>query len=172
MITTYVIDGHDHIIEHIELDCADDNAAIEYAKHYIDGHDIELWQLDRRIARFDTRPKDAIGITGELEPPSKAASVGGLFRQYGGGDTFFGVLPSSGSIISRMPSNLVSISLSFFSPARSTDARISSLSPFITTRSGAPEDNFKSGATVSAGRGATDGSACMVSSSSSSVSGD
>jgi hypothetical protein len=27
----YVIDGHDHIIEHIELDCADDNAAIEYA---------------------------------------------------------------------------------------------------------------------------------------------
>jgi hypothetical protein len=65
----YVIDDSDHIIDRIDLDCADDNAAIEYAKRYINGRDIELWQMDRRIARFDMRPKDAIGLKGELKPP-------------------------------------------------------------------------------------------------------
>jgi hypothetical protein len=66
----YVVDDDDHIIDRIELDCADDSAAIEYAKQYINGRDIELWQRDRRIARFDTRPKDTHGwLKGELKPP-------------------------------------------------------------------------------------------------------
>jgi hypothetical protein len=66
----YVLDDADHVKDRIELDCADDSAAIEYAKQYIDGHDIELWQRDRRIARFDTRPKDTHGwLKGELKPP-------------------------------------------------------------------------------------------------------
>ena len=66
----YVIDDGDHIKDRIELDCADDSAAIEYAKQFINGQDIELWQRDRRIARFDSRRKDAIGLTGELKPPT------------------------------------------------------------------------------------------------------
>jgi hypothetical protein len=39
----YVIgyDGH-----FIKLECADDKAAIESAKQFIDGHDIELWQAN------------------------------------------------------------------------------------------------------------------------------
>lgn len=53
----YIIDDDDHIINFIEIDCADDSDAIEHAKHHLDGHDIELWQRDRRIARFDIRPK-------------------------------------------------------------------------------------------------------------------
>jgi hypothetical protein len=66
----YIIGDDDHITTRIELDCSDDKAAIEYAKQYIDGHDIELWQRDRRIARFDTRPKDIMGwLKGELKPP-------------------------------------------------------------------------------------------------------
>jgi hypothetical protein len=64
----YVIDGQNHIVDRIDLDCADDSAAIEYAKQYINGKDIELWQRDRRIARFDIRPKD-IELKGELKPP-------------------------------------------------------------------------------------------------------
>jgi len=35
------------------LDCADDSAAIESAKQLVDGHDIELWQRDPMIGRFD-----------------------------------------------------------------------------------------------------------------------
>jgi hypothetical protein len=65
----YIISIDDHIVDRIELDCADDDAAIEYAKRYINGQDIELWQMDRRIARFDTRPKDTLGLKGELKPP-------------------------------------------------------------------------------------------------------
>jgi hypothetical protein len=66
----YVIGNDGHFQKAISLDCRDDNAAIESAKQFIDGHDIELWQRDRRIARFDTRPKDTTGwLTGELKPP-------------------------------------------------------------------------------------------------------
>jgi hypothetical protein len=53
----YVIGQDGHFIRSIDLSCADDSAAIESAKQLIDGHDIELWQRDRRIARFDTKPE-------------------------------------------------------------------------------------------------------------------
>jgi hypothetical protein len=52
----FVIGDDNHIMKRIEIDCADDDAAILSGQQYIDGHDIELWQRDRRIARFDTRP--------------------------------------------------------------------------------------------------------------------
>jgi hypothetical protein len=45
-----------NFIRSIRIDCTDDNAAIEAAKQFIDGHDIELWQGDRRITRFDHKP--------------------------------------------------------------------------------------------------------------------
>jgi len=51
----YVIGQDGHFIRSIDLSCADDNAAIESAKQLIDGHDLELWQRDRRIARFDSK---------------------------------------------------------------------------------------------------------------------
>jgi len=51
----YII-GHDgHFMKSERLDCADDAAAIEAAKQLVDGHDIELWQRDRRIARLDAK---------------------------------------------------------------------------------------------------------------------
>ena len=31
--------------------------AIESAKQLIDGYDLELWQRDRRISRFDSKPE-------------------------------------------------------------------------------------------------------------------
>ena len=66
----YVIGEDGHFIRSIDLSCADDSTAIESAKQLIDGHDLELWQRDRRIARFDTRPKDTSGwVKGELKPP-------------------------------------------------------------------------------------------------------
>ena len=51
----YVIGSDGHFVKAILLDCADDRAAMESAKQFINGHDIELWQRDRRIARFDAQ---------------------------------------------------------------------------------------------------------------------
>jgi hypothetical protein len=36
----------------VELRCDDDVEAIRLAKQVVDGHDVELWQLDRHIETF------------------------------------------------------------------------------------------------------------------------
>jgi hypothetical protein len=36
----------------IGLEAVDDAHAIEQAKQYVDGHDVELWQLGRRVIRL------------------------------------------------------------------------------------------------------------------------
>jgi hypothetical protein len=39
--------GHDgHILRPVELFCENDDAAKEQARKLVDGHDVELWQLD------------------------------------------------------------------------------------------------------------------------------
>jgi len=51
--------GHDgHIKDAIPLDCPDDEAAIERANQYVNGHDVELWQLGRKVIQLkDENPK-------------------------------------------------------------------------------------------------------------------
>jgi hypothetical protein len=39
------------------MDCADDESAIKSASGLVDTHDVELWQMDRPIARFDAPSK-------------------------------------------------------------------------------------------------------------------
>lgn len=41
----------------IEVDCPDDTAAVEFAKQFIDGKDIELWQSNRKVAEFEHKPE-------------------------------------------------------------------------------------------------------------------
>jgi hypothetical protein len=53
----YVIGSDGHFIQAIQLDCPDDKAAIESAKQFVNGHDIELWQFARHIARFNGKPE-------------------------------------------------------------------------------------------------------------------
>jgi hypothetical protein len=53
----YVIGNDGHFVSVIQLDCADDNAAIESAKQFVNGRDLELWQRDRLIAKFDRKPE-------------------------------------------------------------------------------------------------------------------
>jgi hypothetical protein len=53
----YLIGSDGHFIQAIQLNCADDKAAMESAKQFANGHDIELWQRDRQIARFNRRPE-------------------------------------------------------------------------------------------------------------------
>lgn len=48
----YVVGVDGHFIRAIDLSCADEKEAIQSAKQFIDGHDLELWQRDRLITRF------------------------------------------------------------------------------------------------------------------------
>jgi hypothetical protein len=40
------------VVDAINLDCADDGAAIESAQQLVDGDDIELWQEGRMVAKL------------------------------------------------------------------------------------------------------------------------
>jgi hypothetical protein len=46
----YLIDSDGHFYEAVPLICVDDAEAMEKAKRLAVGHDVELWQLDRKIA--------------------------------------------------------------------------------------------------------------------------
>jgi hypothetical protein len=52
----YLVGSDSRFIKAIDLDCTDDETAIEAAKKLVDDHDVELWQRDRRIGRF-SKPK-------------------------------------------------------------------------------------------------------------------
>lgn len=60
----YLLDQHHHVISVANLQCADEQEARERAQQLVDVNDIELWQLDRRIAVFEaaiTRTSQAPG---------------------------------------------------------------------------------------------------------------
>lgn len=55
----YVIGLDGRFYRSVPIDCADDAEATEQAKRLLDGHDIELWQLDRKVAMLDhKKPTD------------------------------------------------------------------------------------------------------------------
>jgi hypothetical protein len=41
-----------HIVRPVEIVCEDDEAAKEQARKLVEGHDVELWQLGRKISVF------------------------------------------------------------------------------------------------------------------------
>jgi hypothetical protein len=53
----YLIGSDGHFYSAVPLECADDDEARERAEQLVDGHDVELWQRDRKIAKFDHKPK-------------------------------------------------------------------------------------------------------------------
>ncbi|SHH66550.1 hypothetical protein SAMN05443248_5601 [Bradyrhizobium erythrophlei] len=53
----YIIGRDGHFVEAINLDCADDAAAIESARQFADGHGVEVWQLDRLVAKLASEPE-------------------------------------------------------------------------------------------------------------------
>lgn len=48
----YLVRADGHIQSRVDLICEHEEAAKEQAKQLVDGHDVELWQLDRKIATF------------------------------------------------------------------------------------------------------------------------
>lgn len=53
----YIVGRHDQFIGVVQLDCADDDSAVKSAMPLVDSHDVELWQMDRPVARFDASSK-------------------------------------------------------------------------------------------------------------------
>jgi hypothetical protein len=53
----YIIGLHDRSIGVVQLDCIEDESAIKSAWRLVDSHDVELWQMDRPVARFDAQSK-------------------------------------------------------------------------------------------------------------------
>jgi hypothetical protein len=49
----YIVGLHGRSIGAVRMDCVDDDSAIKSASHLVDSHDVELWQMDRPVARFD-----------------------------------------------------------------------------------------------------------------------
>ena len=49
----YILGPDGHIQNRVDLICPNEDRAMERAKQLlVDGHDVELWQLDRMIATF------------------------------------------------------------------------------------------------------------------------
>jgi hypothetical protein len=51
----YLIDSDGHIQRRVDLLCEDDESAKKQAQKLVDGHDVELWQLNRRICEFKAK---------------------------------------------------------------------------------------------------------------------
>ena len=49
----YLLDEHRRVISVANLQCGDEQEARERVQQLVDVNDIELWQLDRRIAVFE-----------------------------------------------------------------------------------------------------------------------
>jgi hypothetical protein len=52
----YIMGYDGHILKPVDLFCENDDAAKEQARRLVDGHDVELWQLDRKISVFLRSP--------------------------------------------------------------------------------------------------------------------
>jgi hypothetical protein len=48
----YIVDDDGNVINRVILTFEKQEDAEERAKSLVDGHDVELWQLDRKIATF------------------------------------------------------------------------------------------------------------------------
>jgi hypothetical protein len=44
------------------MDSVDDASAIKWASRLVDSHDVELWQMERPVARFDAPSKQAFKV--------------------------------------------------------------------------------------------------------------
>jgi hypothetical protein len=64
----YIVVRSGRLVREIEVDCANDDAAIDLAQQWADDHDVELWQLDRMIARFIHGRQDSHGVSDDINP--------------------------------------------------------------------------------------------------------
>ena len=53
----YVVGSDDKFQIAHSLECENDEAAIEAARQFVDGNDVELWQQGRKVARLTRKPE-------------------------------------------------------------------------------------------------------------------
>lgn len=53
----YVIGSDGHFIDAKDIPCEDDETATAAAKQLVDGHEIELWHGNRKVAAFNAKPE-------------------------------------------------------------------------------------------------------------------
>ena len=53
----YILTPDGHITKAVDLCCEDDETAKLQAKQLVDGHDVELWQLGRKIETLKRKPE-------------------------------------------------------------------------------------------------------------------
>jgi hypothetical protein len=41
-----------HVVDRVDMFCTDDEVARERTRQLVDGHDVELWRHDRKLAEF------------------------------------------------------------------------------------------------------------------------
>jgi hypothetical protein len=48
----YVLDSQDHIVSRYEFEAKDSTSALEIARQWVNGHDVEIWQRTHIIGRL------------------------------------------------------------------------------------------------------------------------
>ena len=59
--SAYLVGPDGHFIDFSTIQASDDTTAIEAAKKIVDGHDVEVWQFDRKIAVLPSKDKNTRG---------------------------------------------------------------------------------------------------------------
>jgi hypothetical protein len=60
----YFVGSDGHFCKVVDLRAPHDTAAIAVAKRLVDGHDVELWQRDRKVATSKTKGRQRMKIEG------------------------------------------------------------------------------------------------------------
>jgi hypothetical protein len=71
----YILGPDDHVHDCVDLRCDDDGEAIRLAKQLVDGRDVKLWQLDRKIGTFEQCLPTSSGRAARTERASLIASI-------------------------------------------------------------------------------------------------
>lgn len=48
----FIVDAEGHVVKRHDFEAEDDAGAIASAQQYVDGHDVEIWQLDRIVGKL------------------------------------------------------------------------------------------------------------------------
>ena len=59
--SAYLVGPDGHLIDFSTIQATDDDAAVEAAKKIVDGHHVEVWQFDRKIAVLPSKDENTRG---------------------------------------------------------------------------------------------------------------
>jgi len=56
-VSAYLIDGDDRVASYKSIEAETDVEALDVARQFVHGCDVEVWLLDRKIGRFEREKK-------------------------------------------------------------------------------------------------------------------